>query len=313
MPPRTPRPPKHPRAPLTLLTLGTLGFEGSGAEAASTLLRQPKRVAVLAYLLLNQRSGCVSRDRLMAIFWPEADSARARNALRQTLSFLRGALGDAAIVSHGSASVSVADGVVECDALQFERHLEDGEREQALALARGEFLPSFHVQGSVECDEWIESRRRYFHERTAKAAWDLADTFDALGKYPEAAFWGKRAFALSPFSESELQRLIRLLDRVGDYAGALRAAQGLEQHLAKEFNSRPSRDTLVLIELVRRRGQASGEIPPVHLNTRRVLADRRTRPERRRSTSRPWIHAERRKASRRRGERRSGTDRRGVS
>ena len=57
------------------------------------VLAQPKRVALLAYLVVEGQRVPVPRDRLLALFWPESDEARARNALSQALHHLRQALG----------------------------------------------------------------------------------------------------------------------------------------------------------------------------------------------------------------------------
>ena len=82
-----PKPPRTPEArPATLLTLGRVGYDGPQSDGASRLLSQPKRLAILVYVLLSQRGGVLSRDQVIGAFWPESDSTHARNALRQALS-----------------------------------------------------------------------------------------------------------------------------------------------------------------------------------------------------------------------------------
>lgn len=306
-----------PRAPqagpaLTLLTLGSLAFEGEGAEAAGELLRQPKRAAVLFFILLGRRGGFTTREELVSVFWPEADHARARNSLRQTLSFLRDALGEHVVLNRGTFAVELAPGSLACDAVAFEALLDEGRREQALGLYRGELLPEFHVAGTEAFGAWLNGRRRHLQGRAAKAAWDVSVGHEALGQAPEAAFWGKRALALSPFSESEVQRLLRLLDRLGDWAGALRAFHGLRTHLAREFGTAPAGDTTRIIEDMRRRME-SGDLPAsTRFGTRRFSSDRR-QGERRRGDG-VWAGPERRSGrDRRLGERRSGVDRREMA
>ena len=46
-----------------------------------------KAIALLAYLAITGRPA--TRDKLCAMFWPESTQARARSALRRTLSSLR--------------------------------------------------------------------------------------------------------------------------------------------------------------------------------------------------------------------------------
>ncbi len=282
----------------TVVTLGRLGFVGPASAESARLLCQPKRVALLLYVLMSQRGGSLSRDQLIGTFWPESDSTRARNALRQSMSFLRSCLGDAAVISIGSHGVAVAESVA-CDAMQFEALLDANRKEEALRLYGGELLPGFYVGGSNAFADWLDARREHLGLRAAKAAWDLSAEFEASGELPSAAFWGKRALALSPFSESEVQRLLRLLVRTGDFAGALRAFSGLQRTLETEFHAMPSTETERLVADIRLRLEPEGlQVPALpatrRSGTERRVAQQRTVPDRRVSV------------------RRSGTDRRAM-
>lgn len=293
-----------------MVTLGRLGFEGPASAEAARLLSQPKRVAVLLYVLMSQRGGSTSRDQIIGTFWPESDSARARNALRQSLSFLRGCLGDDALVGIGSHGVAVSASIA-CDAVQFEALLDANRKEEALGLYGGDLLPGFYLGGSVAFTEWLDRRRHHLGQRAAKAAWDLSSECEARGDHAGASFWGKRALALSPFSESEVQRLLRLLERAGDFAGAMRAFHGLQSSLELEFGTKPSSETVQLASGIKRRLESDGLHMPALLGTRRLGADRRVGERRRRQAQ--WTGVERREQpDRRTSARRSGLDRRAI-
>ena len=303
MPPQTPA-----IRPLSILTLGRLGFDGNGAESAARLLDQPKRLAVLLYLTLSQRGGTLARDQVAAVFWPESSSTNARNALRQTLSFVRGCLGEHSVASIGTHGLEVAASV-SCDAVEFEALLDRDKKEQALKLYRGEFLPGFHVAGSIGFSHWLDVRRAHLNQRAAKAAWDLSAEAETQADFSAAAFWGKRALSHSPFSESEVQRLLRMLDRVGDYSGALRAYNGLEKSLHAEFGAKPSTETARLAAGITVRLKAASTKEPAGLGTRRSAVGRRGSD--RRTGRAGWVGVERRASTDRRGgQRRSGRDRR---
>ncbi|MBI2407350.1 MAG: hypothetical protein HYV19_03470 [Gemmatimonadetes bacterium] len=294
----------------TVLTLGRLGVVGVSEAGGARLLNQPKRLAVLLYVLLSQRGGSLSRDQVISVFWPESDESRARNSLRQTLSFLRTCLGTEAITSVGAHGVAVAASLA-CDAARFEWLLDANRKEEALKLYGGELLPGFHVDGAYAFMDWLETRRRHTAQRAAKAAWDLTAECEGRGDQANAAFWGKRALALSPFSESEVQRVLRLLDRVGDYAGALRAFHGLQRALFVEFGTAPSAETVRIAAAITERLQSNGQHVPALLGTRRGGRERRVAE--RRQARRAWTGVERRTlADRRSGERRSGEDRRAA-
>jgi DNA-binding SARP family transcriptional activator len=294
---------------VTIVTLGRLGVEGAEPEVAQRVLAQPKRMAVLVYTLLSQRGGTLSRDQLMGVFWPESSAERARNSLRQTLSFLRGSLGENSIISIGQNGLAAPS--MACDAGRFESLLDSNRREEALRVYGGDFLPGLYVEGSSAFTEWVEARRHHFSHRAAKAAWDLSADCEGRKDSRAAAFWGKRALALSPFSESEVQRLLRLLERIGDFAGALRAYQGLQVALRSEFGAQPSAETTRLADQIRKRVESEGLHIPSLLGTRRSGTDRRM--QRRRALALPWRGRERRLlADRRARERRSGVDRRAA-
>lgn len=85
-----------------LRTLGPIALTTADVAAAARILAQPKRLAVLAYLAARPPGERVSRDRILATFWPELPAARARGALRNALHYLRDALGAAR--SRGEAA-----------------------------------------------------------------------------------------------------------------------------------------------------------------------------------------------------------------
>lgn len=296
--------------PLSLITLGGIGISGLAAAETRALLNQPRRFAVLAFLVLSRQRVALSRDQLLAAFWPESSETQARNALRQTLSFLRSCLGQDAIVNGGVQSVSVSDRI-QCDAVAFDALLRERRREEALQLYGGDLLPGFHARGASGFMRWLDERRGHYRQRAAKAAWDLSVDAEARADESGAAFWGKRALALSPFSESEVQRLLRLLTRLGDFAGALRAYHGLQGTLRTEFGLEPSAETTRLAAEARR--QLSEAVAPqaTGLGTRRSSPDRRR--EERRQRILPIDGPERRVTDdRRKDQRRSGLDRRAL-
>src|SRR2546426_8861371 len=81
--------------------LGGLNLLGVGGHELKSVLAQPKRVALLAYLAAATPKRLHRRDSLVALFWPELDQEHARAALRQALHGLRHALGEGVLVSRG--------------------------------------------------------------------------------------------------------------------------------------------------------------------------------------------------------------------
>ena len=148
-----------------LITLGRVRLVGSdGVESAAA---QPKRMALLAYLALISAKGAARRDALLALFWPELGDEEGRRALRQGLHYLRRTLGEDVFVGEGD-ELRVREATLGCDAVEFERLIEDGHSEQALALYRGDFLDGFHVDDvASEYEEWVERTRARLRRRAS--------------------------------------------------------------------------------------------------------------------------------------------------
>jgi len=236
---------------MQLLTLGTLDVVGSPSDDFRPILSQPKRLGLLAYLAVVRPYGFHRRDALLAQFWPELGAEQARRALRQALHFLRRTLGDNVIVSRGVDDVAVSTALW-CDVRAFDSAMCLGDFEQALTLYRGELLDGFFVSGaSSRFEEWLDRERAYLRERALFAAWMLADAEEKRGNAAGAAYWARRAADLHATNEHSIQKLIELLGRNGDRAGAIRAYEGFARRIQDEYDVEPARQTTALIQAVR--------------------------------------------------------------
>jgi DNA-binding SARP family transcriptional activator len=66
---------------------------------------------------------------------------------------------------------------------------------------------------------------------------------------------------LAPDDEAAVRRLMRILDRKGDRAGALRAYEAFREHLAVAFQAVPSPETEALLANIRARDVRIWESP----------------------------------------------------
>ncbi len=226
----------------------------------AAVVKQPKRLAVVAYLAAASPHRFHRRDTLLALFWPELDDAHARSALRRALYFLRGELGSGAVVGRGD-EVATAPDVLWCDVLAFREALDTGGLIDALDLYRGDLLEGLFVPSAPEFERWLESERGQLRTRAAGAAWKLAGEAERVGDRAETVRWAQRAAAFTPDDEGATQRLIALLDQEGDRAAALQAYETFARRLADEYDLQPSPETRTLIDAVRARG-APAATPP---------------------------------------------------
>src|SRR5262245_22488646 len=126
---------------LRLLTLGGLALERDGGEPLTQVLAHPKRLAVLLYLALHEPRGLHQRNALLALFWPESDESHARNALRNTVHFLRSVLGAETILGGAGDAIGIDPSSLSCDAVAFEQALAAGDHVEAMRLYRGPLAP----------------------------------------------------------------------------------------------------------------------------------------------------------------------------
>jgi DNA-binding SARP family transcriptional activator/TolB-like protein len=233
--------------------LGSLSVRTEAGREAGAVLAQPKRLALLAYLAAATPHGLHRRDTLLALFWPEADPEHARTSLRKALHFLRQDLGSEVVVSRGDEEVGLDRERCWCDAVAFEEALDDGRSDQALGLYQGDLLAGFHVSDAPEFERWLEETRTRLRARASRAAWVLADEAGASARLSVAVQWAQRAAGLSPYDEVGIRRLVTLLDRAGDRAGAIFAYEQFAQRLSTDLDLEPSADTVALVEAVRTR------------------------------------------------------------
>ena len=165
-----------------------------------------------------------------------------------------------ALLTEGDDAVALDRDVFWCDAVTFERLLDEGQVEQALALYRGALLEGFHLSGCLEFERWLEDERRRLEGRAAQAAWSLVDQAEAQGNLPRAGEWARRATAIVPGDETALRRLITLLDRAGDRAGAIREHEAFVRRLDEDYESDPAPETTELIKAVRALEEANGSL-----------------------------------------------------
>ena len=66
-------------------TLGSIELNDAGGKPILRVLSQPKRLALLTYLAVARPYGFQRKERILLLFWPDADEERARAALRKSI------------------------------------------------------------------------------------------------------------------------------------------------------------------------------------------------------------------------------------
>ncbi|MGH7637790.1 MAG: BTAD domain-containing putative transcriptional regulator [Gemmatimonadaceae bacterium] len=229
-------------------------------------LLTPKRVALFAYLALEAMEGFRRRDQLVALFWPELPQETARAQLRKAIAAIRETLGADVIVNRGEGELRMASEGLWCDAIALGALVTAGQPRDALALYRGELLEGLFPEGvGQEFHDWLGAKRQQLRSHAAAAAWACAREEEDRGDRKAASVMARRALALVPDDEDGIRRLMSILDRHGDRAGALRVYADWQQRLKTEYGVEPAPETRKLARKVQaaRKGE-SHETPPTH-------------------------------------------------
>ena len=235
---------------LRLKLLGSLDFRDPSGAEIRPVLQQPKRLALLAYLALTPSGGFRRRDSLVGLFWPDLDGEHARGALRRSLYFLRRACGEDVIISRGEDDVGIRPDALWCDVVAFEAALDAGRHADALGLYAGDLLEGFYVAGAPAMEHWLDMERTRLRACAAKAAWAAAD---AAGSSGAGVSWARKAVDFAPDEDRGVCRLITLLDKSGDAAGAIRTYDDYAARLARDLDFKPSPETTSLVDAIRKR------------------------------------------------------------
>jgi predicted ATPase/DNA-binding SARP family transcriptional activator len=211
-------------------------FGGLSLESDGNTIDQfpTKRSATILARLATSRNGAVSRDELAEELWPEdyLDSTRMR--LRQELSRLRSALGDAKDVVEADRTwvrLDLDAVVVDCREvdrlLRLAEHADSQDRglelvNHACSLVRGPLLPEL-------TEHWVFAARSDYREKLEAAMTRAIDDLESNGRSDEALNWAAKAVRMAPGSENFVVRLARLQVASGNFGQATKSIEDFER------------------------------------------------------------------------------------
>ena len=233
---------------LRLRTLGGLTIEDETGPLAGAIARK-RSLALLALVGLGTEQG-TSRDRVLAFLWPESDTGRARNNLKQTLFQLRQELNEDAFLRTAGV-LRLDPTVLSVDACDFQAALDRGNPTTAVTMYRGPFLDGFYLPGLMEFERWVDSERSRLAQHYAGALEELANRHARMGDVHGAADWWRRLAAVDPLSSRYALGLMRSLVQAGDRAAALEHARSYEELIHAEFDSAPEPEVTDYIKHLR--------------------------------------------------------------
>jgi TolB-like protein len=234
-----------------MITVQLLG--GACLRSAETPIGGPPaqrhRIALLTLVVASWPKP-LSRDRAMALLWPEPDAASGRRLLNLAVHVLRSALGEACIASMGDTLLFVP-GVVECDLHELRAAIAAHEADRIVARHTGSLLDGFHLADSAEFGHWLEDERRELTQAYVDALRTLAASQTRAGDVHAVVRTCRRLVATDSYSALHAQALMRALDAAGDRAGAIQYAADHAQRLRRDLELPPEPSVAALAEQLR--------------------------------------------------------------
>ncbi|MDB4875363.1 MAG: transcriptional activator protein [Gemmatimonadetes bacterium] len=184
-------------------------------------------LALLALLVVNGGKP-MTRDKLIALLWPERSAEGARNLLKVNVHELRKELGDTAIRSTGD-QLSADLSVLECDVSLFLAASAKGDDRAAAALYTGPFLDGFYIKDAAELEHWADAERVRLAGLYAGVLERLGAAAESAGDHEAAVRWRRAHAVHEPYRPDVAHRLMQALAASGDREGAIRFAESFAE------------------------------------------------------------------------------------
>lgn len=245
---------------LRLHTFGGPWVEGPSGPLTQ-VAAQRRRLALLALVAASGPAG-ISRDRTIALLWPDSEPARARRSLAQLLYGMRHSLEATPVLSDGELRLDPA--VMSSDVGDFLAAASDGNEAAVAQLGTAPFLDGFYLEDAAEFSRWTEEQRESLRHRVAQAELALARAAEARGAPGEGVERWRRLSAQAPLDARPTLGLMRALAAAGDRNAAMQVARSYEQRVRAELGVEPDREIRSLAAKLARELVATpqGSSPP---------------------------------------------------
>lgn len=221
----------------------------SGDAPLSGPPAQRHRIALLALIVASWPQP-LSRDRAMAMLWPEKDVASARRLLNLAVHVLRTALGEDSIASTGDGLL-LNPSRVNCDLHELRAAIESDASDRVARLYTAPLLDGFHLDDSTEFGFWLDERRSELSHAYIGALLALAERQQESGDVHGRVRTCLRLAAADPHSGVYAQALMRALDDAGDTPGAIQHASEHARRLRTDLELDPDPKVVALAKQLR--------------------------------------------------------------
>ena len=194
-------------------------------------------------LALLARAGYagVTREKILALLWPDEPEDRARRSLNQAVYSLRRDLGaDDALI--GSKDLRLNLDLIEVDVVEFDDALRANDYARAVEIYNGPFLEGFFVPRVPELERWVEGERASLARDYGTALERVAMQATERGETAAAVILWRKLAATDPLNARIAMAVMKALVAEGDVNGAIQHARLHEVLLDQELGLPPDGD-----------------------------------------------------------------------
>jgi LuxR family transcriptional regulator, maltose regulon positive regulatory protein len=244
------RGPERAAQPVRVKTLG--GFAVSvGSRGLEFGRKAPLRPLNLLKYLAAHGGHELPGVQVAGALWPDRPARPALGSLAVTIHRLRRLLGEPDAVSHRDGAIALDARHVWCDAVAFERMLDQSARSareserlrltaRAMALYRGDFLAG---EGR---HDWVTSARERLRERFVLACAAQGERFAAAARWDEARACFQRGLEVDEAAEDLCLGLMTAYAALGQPLTAATVFRRFALALAHRSGARPASPTRAL-------------------------------------------------------------------
>src|SRR5262245_46417694 len=223
------------------------GFNAQRADGAAVAFPTRKAQALLTIMACRPGES-PPPERLMALLWSDRGDTQARHSLSQTLTSVRRALGETAILATERDTVVLSPGSVDADVATFQRlAASDALTDLSIAadLYRGPFLDGFKLRDPA-FDDWLVLERARLHELAVIVMLKLAKGLAATSDRTAANAAIDRPRAIDPPAEEAYRPRLPPPPDQGAYNGAVGHYRQCADTLKRELNTVPEPATTAI-------------------------------------------------------------------
>lgn len=240
---------------LSIYSLGRAQVKLDGKPVTSSGWVNQKRARELFFFLLTHNSKWMTKEEIGVVLWPDSSSEQLRLQFRNTIYYVRYALGQEVIINNDRRYSFNADMDYSFDVQEFEHRIEQAEEtdnpdhkiellQEAIQLYQGEFLPEGE---SV----WILTERQRLAQVHEHSMLELAQLHLEKGEPKTALILCQRVLSENHCMESAHCLAMQAFAALGNRSGIADQYEQCKQFLWDELGLEPSPDTIQIYQLLR--------------------------------------------------------------